>query len=152
MTFDQAFIIVLTLEGGYVNDPLDPGGETKYGICKKFYPDLDIKNLTVDAAKEIYKRDFWDKCNCDKMPSDLALCVFDCAVNQGVWAASRLLQEAVKSKIDGIIGEQTLGKINSETLADFMTLRNIRYIATKNFDKFGRGWIKRLFNLMRKLK
>ena len=59
--FLKAFEKVLRHEGGYVNDPLDLGGETKYGISKRSYPHLDIKNLTLDQAKQIYFRDFWQR-------------------------------------------------------------------------------------------
>ena len=57
-TFDEIIEQVLEHEGGYVNDPKDLGGETKYGITKRFYPDVDIKNLTIDGAKEIYKKEY----------------------------------------------------------------------------------------------
>ena len=60
-TFDEIIQITLEHEGGYVHDPTDLGGETNFGIAKRFYPDVDIKNLTEDGAKEIYKRDYWDK-------------------------------------------------------------------------------------------
>ena len=61
--FDEAFEELMILEGGYVNNPNDPGGETNFGICKRSYPDLDIKNLTKDIAKEIYFKEYYDKCD-----------------------------------------------------------------------------------------
>ena len=60
--FDKAMEHIFKWEGGYVNDAKDPGGETKYGICKRSHPTVDIKNLTKDQAKVIYKREYWDKC------------------------------------------------------------------------------------------
>jgi lysozyme family protein len=76
-------------EGGYVNDPQDPGGETKYGISKRAYPKLDIKNLSIDEAYEIYYRDYWLRCGCGNYDKGLACSLFDAAVNCG---ASRALQ------------------------------------------------------------
>ena len=67
-TFDQAFAIVIGEEGGYVNDPNDPGGETKYGIAKNSHPNVDIANLTLDQAKAIYKTEYWDKVFGDTLP------------------------------------------------------------------------------------
>lgn len=81
--FDRAFTIVVGIEGGYVNDPADPGGETKYGISKRRYPDLDIKSLTLDQAKAIYLRDYWNPHDLDDLEYGKALLVFDCAVNGG---------------------------------------------------------------------
>ena len=63
-SFDEIIEVVLHHEGGYVNDPKDPGGETNYGISKRAYPDVDIKNLTEDGAKDIYRRDYWEKYRC----------------------------------------------------------------------------------------
>ncbi len=85
--------IILTFEGGYVNHPDDPGGETKYGIAKRYHPTLDIKNLTLDEAKEIYYRDYWLASHAHKIPDlKLALIYFDTAVNCGVATAMRLLK------------------------------------------------------------
>lgn len=77
--FDQAvaFVLAEKIEGGYVNDPRDPGGETKFGISKRSYPREDIKALTRDRAITIYKRDYWDKPGCDKLPPKLAVALFD---------------------------------------------------------------------------
>src|SRR3954469_18004472 len=81
--FDTAFAIIIGIEAGYVNDPKDPGGETKYGISKRRYPNEDIKNLTFDRAKFLYQRDFWKSHKCDTMTWEQALLVFDTAVNGG---------------------------------------------------------------------
>ena len=69
--FNEIIEQVLEHEGGYVNDPKDLGGETKYGITKRFYPDVDIKNLTVEQAKEIYKKDYWDRNRVESLPQNL---------------------------------------------------------------------------------
>lgn len=71
-------------EGGYVNHPNDPGGETKYGISKRAYPHLDIKNLTREDANALYYKDYWLAAGCDTLPAPLCLVAFDSAVNHGV--------------------------------------------------------------------
>lgn len=81
--FDSAFSIIIGIEKGYVNDPKDPGGETKYGISKRRYPGEDIPNLTLDRAKFLYQRDYWNSNKCGAMPWEQALLVFDSAVNGG---------------------------------------------------------------------
>lgn len=92
--FDEAFKIVIGHEGGYANDPKDPGGETKYGIAKKFHPGLDIKNLTLDEAKEIYRSEYWEPAGCNGLPYPEDLIVFDTAVNMGVSKARFLQKES----------------------------------------------------------
>ena len=95
MSFDKAFQITVGVEGGYVNDPADPGGETRYGISKRAHPDVDIKSLTLDQAKDIYRRDYWQPASCDRMPERIGHLVFDCAVHHGVKTAIKLLQRAI---------------------------------------------------------
>lgn len=127
--FDRAFEIVVGLEGGYTNNAKDPGGETKYGISKKAYPSVDIQNLTLDQAKGIYAKDYWLAARCADHKWPLCLYVFDCAVNQGVGVAT---------------------SIPKSDPALFMADRALRYITTRNFDTFGRGWLKRLFAVVGK--
>lgn len=151
MEFKQAVNIVLEMEGGYVNDPQDPGGETRWGISKRAYPDLDIANLSKGHAKDIYKRDYWNACMCEGLPESLRLMVFDCAVNQGVYFASMLLQKLVRAKEDGKIGPQTLGQIeqfNVKRLVERYALGRLdRYMDNRNFFRFGKGWIRRLIHI-----
>jgi lysozyme family protein len=115
--FDQAINIVLKHEGGYVHDPVDPGGETKYGISKARYPNLDIYSLTKQMAKAIYKSDFWDKNNLGKINSQpVANFALDTVVHHGY--GPKLLQETANKLganlvVDGIIGPKTLNAINS---------------------------------------
>ena len=149
--FDKAFRFLMRVEGGYVNDPRDPGGITKYGISKRAYPDLDIANLTEEDAKTIYQKDYWQACHCDDLSPELALAVFDCAVNQGVGIATRTLQQALKVKIDGIIGDETLTAANNSNetalLIDFLSWRGRRYAFTAGNETYLRGWLRRLFLL-----
>lgn len=152
MTFDQAVEFVLKAEGGYVFDPRDPGGETRFGISKRSYPKEDIKNLTEQRAKEIYKRDFWDAAKCDQLPAALRLAVFDAAVNQGLGAAIRMLQACLQVTQDGVLGPKSIAAAqkNPESLViAYMTERAMRYMGTANFDRFGRGWLNRIFHLMK---
>lgn len=93
-SFDKSvkFIMSPDIEGGYVNNPKDPGGETKYGISKKWYPKLDIKNLTPEHAVAIYLKDYWLIAGCDALPWPLDLVVFDTAINNGMSVAKRFLK------------------------------------------------------------
>jgi len=104
--------MVLKHEGGYINHKNDPGGETNYGISKRAYPDVDIKNLTVDGAKELYKRDYWDRIKGDDLPAGVACVTMDYAVNSGTSRASKALQGACGIRNgDGIIGPHTLSAV-----------------------------------------
>ena len=86
--FNKCIFFVLKQEGGYSNNPSDPGGETNYGISRKSYPNEDIKNMTVERAKEIYYRDFWVPMFCEQIQSlGLALALFDAGVNCGTVTA-----------------------------------------------------------------
>ena len=98
-SFDAALAFVLAREGGYVNDPRDPGGETNFGICKRSYPAEDIKNLTKQRAGEIYKQDFWDALGLDQYPAGLTLAMFDTAVNLGKSRAQELFATATAKAI-----------------------------------------------------
>jgi lysozyme family protein len=109
--WDSAIAFTLKMEGGDVaaeNNPADPGGLTKFGISQKAYPSLDIPNLTLEDAKKIYRRDYWEACRCDELPPALAVAVFDTAVNQGTGKAKRLLQIALDVDVDGVIGDKTI--------------------------------------------
>lgn len=116
--FDKAFKFLMDNEGGYANNKNDLGGETKYGISKRSYPNVDIKNLTLDVAKLIYKRDFWDIAFFDKFAKEkLAIKVFDIGVNTGIRTVIKLLQNSIVAlggaiKVDGIIGQETLKYIS----------------------------------------
>lgn len=151
--FDKAFQFVLKWEGGYVNDPDDPGGETKYGISKRAYPDLDIKNLTVEQAKEIYFYDYWVKGMCDGLPAGVDLMHFDFCVNGGVKRAGMVLQETLneffneKLVVDGVVGPKTLlavSKVDTEKLLGAYALKRVCFYAELGKEKFLRGWLNRV--------
>lgn len=148
--FDQAFGVIVGVEGGYSNDPRDPGGETKFGISKRAYPNLDIANLTLDDAKAIYLRDYWQRMHCDLIPWPLSLCVFDCAVNQGPVMATRLLQRALSVAEDGILGPVTLQRAGQATAyhaSRMQAERVFSYMTLSTWPTYGRGWIQRLFTV-----
>jgi lysozyme family protein len=151
MNFKEAVEIILYHEGGYVFNPKDPGGETNFGIAKKYYADLDIKNLKRADASAIYERDYWGRYGIAKLPPCLRLLVFDAAVNQGGGTAILMLQQALGVKETKRIDDETLEKIRTANLATviqkFVYFRWRRYTENKNFDSFGAGWGKRLLDV-----
>ena len=143
---------VLADEGGLANHRQDPGGLTKYGISQRAYPTLNIAALTVEQAKSIYQRDYWNPINGDNLPTGLDLILFDCAVNQGVSTAIQLLQQVLGLKTDGHIGPITLAasaKAMPSLLNNFAAERALRYEFNRNEEVFGRGWYRRLFRTHR---
>ena len=150
--FNEIIEVVLEHEGGYVNDPKDPGGETNYGIAKRSHPDVDIKNLTKEGAKEIYKEVYWDKNKVEKVPEQLRHIYFDMCVNMGRKRAGRIVQRAANNKghnlvVDGVLGPVTLGKINNVELERVRAFRIKFYadLVTKkpDLEKFYFGWFRR---------
>ena len=130
-TFEQIIDKVLEHEGGYVNDPYDKGGETKFGIAKRWYPDLDIKNLTKSDAINIYYNNYWKPSKADNLPNDLKATYFDMCVNMGQHRAVKILQQAINSRKmnkieeDGVIGEITIenaGRISKRRLQAYRCL------------------------------
>jgi len=149
-TFELFFSKVISVEGGYVFDSQDPGGETKYGISKRSYPKENIKDITLDRAKEIYYRDYWMKCRCNDLPTPLDGYVFDAAVNQGVHSAIILLQRVLESTQDGLIGPETLRKAKiagKEVGSDYLTRRIMQYTRTEGWLRYGVGWVRRVISL-----
>lgn len=158
--FDKAFEKVIQYEGGYTNDPKDRGnwttgvigkGEckgTKYGISAMAYPKLDIRNLTKDQAKEIYRKTYWTEIGLDKLDPKLACQVFDAAVQHGTKCSIRFLQEIVGVNVDGVLGNSTLQTIqylNQKALAYKYIAKRLRYYAQlKTFLTYGKGWINRM--------
>lgn len=118
--FNALIVGIIANEGGYVHDPDDPGGETKYGISKRVHPTLDIKNLTIAQAEDIYRTHYWNRIQGDKIISnDVAWVIFDAAVNIGVKRAIKRAQRIVDVVDDGIVGEKTLAAINKYHISTF---------------------------------
>ncbi len=110
-TFDKAIAYTLRCEGGYVFDPADPGGETHYGISKRNYPYLNIKELTLKEARHIYQRDYWRGVRINLIDdSAIATKVFDLGVNIGARRAIRLLQRAINSVCAGEVAPRRRSK------------------------------------------
>ena len=153
MTFDKAFAKLIDHEGGLVNNPADKGGLTKYGISQRAYPHLDIASLTLQDVRELYKRDYWDRAQCDRLHPDVAFQVFDGAVNSGIGNSIRWMQEAAGVAVDGIVGPLTLRKVGDMDTAIVIARYNgvrLKFMASlSTWDVFGRGWARRIAaNLM----
>lgn len=148
MTYDEAFERLIGHEGGYVNDPRDPGGETKYGISRRSYPGEDIAGMTLERAKAIYARDFWAPAGCDSLPPGVKFDVFDMAVNSGVRAAVRMLQGAVGETPDGILGPRTLSaaqNMPADRLRARFNGKRLEFMSSlPTWPSFGRGWARRI--------
>jgi lysozyme family protein len=158
--FLKAFDYLLKHEGGYSNDLQDAGGETKYGISKRSYPHLDIKNLTRDQACQIYFIDFWLKCKCESInDGNIAAKLFDLAVHAGIPQAVKLIQRALRAAgypviEDGLIGSVTLSAINKADPTDLLAALKseaagyYRLIAGTNTSqqKFIEGWLNRAYS------
>jgi lysozyme family protein len=148
MTFDEAFDRTIGHEGGYINDPRDPGGETKHGISKRAYPNEDIAGMTLMRAREIYRRDYWERCQCDQLPGWIAGHVFDASVHSGIKQATLWLQRSVGSQADGVIGAKTIAtarRADPGTAISRFNGHRLNFMADRtNWPVHGRGWAKRI--------
>ena len=153
MTFDTMFDRLLGHEGGYSNDPADPGGETNWGISKRSYPNIDIKNLTRDGAKQIYRRDFWDRIHGERLHDGVAFQVFDFAVNSGIETAVRYLQRALRVADDGDWGPESQKAANATPESDQILRLNAERLdymtRLKNWPHAGKGWARRIAGNLR---
>lgn len=152
LTFQQIFDRLIGHEGGYVNDPRDPGGETNWGITKgtalaNGYAGA-MKAMTREQAFKIYQSAFWVRYQCEKMPSAIAYQFFDAAVNHGLGNASRMLQRAVGVADDGVIGNMTLAAVKKMAISDVIMRLNAErlefYCKLGNFATYGKGWVRRV--------
>jgi len=162
--FSEALEIILHHEGGYVNHPKDPGGETNLGVTKRVYEDFggekEMKDLTKEDVEPIYKKNYWDRVKGDDLPEGLDLCIFDFAVNAGPGRAAKFIQRLVNTTVDGGIGPNTLGKIKeyvdhygvNQTIESYALMRQNYYESLSNFDTFGKGWTRRVSEVTEKAK
>ena len=149
--FDECLKMLLHHEGGYVNHPSDPGGETNLGVTKKVYQEWggtkDMKDLTIEDVAPIYKKNYWDRCKCDDLESGVDWVVFDWAVNSGTGRSAKAIQKICGASQDGAIGPKTLaliGKQNTQyVIEEFGKIRQDFYESLKTFDTFGKGWTRR---------
>lgn len=159
MGFDEAFEKLIGHEGGLSTVRSDPGNwtggkvgvgdlrGTKYGISAASYPGEDIRNLTLDQAKAIYRRDFWNRVRGDDLPYVVAFNLFDGAVNSGPHRAIKWMQEAAGVAADGIIGPQSLAAFREgpEALAARYNGIRLRFMAwLSTWPTFGKGWALRI--------
>lgn len=144
---------VLGHEGGYVNDPADPGGETKWGISKRSYPQLNIATLTRQEAISIYKKDFWDPLKADRLHDGVAYQLLDSAVNSGITQSIRFLQRALDVADDGVFGPRSLAASEKMSEGDqimgFLAERIEFMTKLKNWPAHGRGWMRRIAQNLR---
>lgn len=154
--FDDCLEIILKHEGGYVNHPQDPGGETNMGITKRVYEEFggtkDMKDLEFDDVAPIYKQNYWDRLRCDDLPEGLDLCIFDFGVNAGTGRAAKKLQMLIGAKQDGALGPKSMRKVKEyvddkgieEVIREYQNLRHRYYRQLKTFKTFGKGWTRRV--------
>ena len=154
--YNECLKIILMHEGGYVNHPKDPGGETNLGVTKRVYEEWggtkDMKDLTIEDVEPIYKENYWNKIKGDDLPDGLDLCVFDFGVNAGPGRAAKFLQKMIGTTVDGGIGPMTLKAVNEyvdengikETITNYQNMRQEYYEGLSTFDTFGGGWTRRV--------
>lgn len=157
ITFDEVFDRTIGHEGGYVNNPKDPGGETNWGVTKNTATvngyTGSMKSMTREQAKEIYQKAFWQRTQCEQYNPILGYQLFDAAVNHGIGNAIRILQRAVGVADDGRVGQLTLAAIQAKSIDDVVILFNAErlnfYTKLSTFATFGKGWTNRVAQNLR---
>ena len=148
---------VLQSEGGWSDNPADPGGATMKGITLSTYQKWkgnahiskdDLKAISDQDVYDLYKQNYWDKIKGDDLPSGVDYMVFDASVNMGVGRASKLIQTAAGVPADGVIGNGTLEAIKNanptELMDKFSTEKEDFYKSLPTFGTFGKGWLNRV--------
>lgn len=154
--YQSCLEMILHHEGGYVNHPKDPGGETNLGVTKRVYEEWggtkDMVDLTVEDVAPIYEKNYWGRMKCDDVPAGLDLCLFDFGVNAGTGRSAKYLQTMIGTVADGGIGPNTLRTLNAyidengieNTIRNFQSARQEYYESLSTFETFGRGWTRRV--------
>jgi lysozyme family protein len=155
--FASSLAAVLVHEGGYVNDPQDPGGATNKGVTQHVYDDWrrsrgleprSVRSLEQSEVEAIYRKLYWNAVRGDDLPAGVDYCIFDFAVNSGAIRAARYLQRAVGVADDGVIGPMTLAAVNAkppcETIAAVSAARLAFLGQLPTFQRFGKGWTVRV--------
>jgi lysozyme family protein len=148
--FDDAFTLLMGHEGGYVNHPEDPGGETMFGITKRVAVANGytgpMRDLPLSIAKRIAKNEYWDRWDCDLFHPEIGFQIFDTAYNGG--KVGQWVQLAAGVTPDGVIGAKTLAAVQQLSPAAFtarFSAYRLRYLASlKTWPSFGRGWCNRI--------
>lgn len=152
VTFETSFDRLIGHEGGYVNHPSDPGGETNWGITLRTARESgylgSMRDITRDQAKTIYKIGYWDRAQADNYDGAIAFQLFDAAVNHGIGNAIRFLQRAVRVADDGDVGTVTIDAVRSMDVTDVLMRFNAArlkfYTDLSTWPTFGRGWARRI--------
>jgi lysozyme family protein len=154
--FKECLGLVLKSEGGWVNNPQDPGGETNLGVTKRVWeeyvghPVTTMKNLTPAEVAPMYEQKYWKPCYGEVLPRGLDFLCFSFGVNAGCGRSVKLLQQSLGLVSDGIIGPKVMQKLRESNIADvikgFSESRREYYNSLKTFPIFGRGWISRTDN------
>lgn len=156
MNYDEAFVRLLGHEGDFVDHPSDPGGATRWGITERVARangyDGPMRQLPVEIAKRIAKKDYWDAVRADELPAAIRYSMFDAAYNSGTRQAILWLQRACGADADGVLGSKTLLAAktqNPDVLRQKMLAQRLRFMTNlKNWDAFGRGWARRVCDLL----
>ena len=151
--FDTAFDRLLGNEGGYSDDPGDPGGKTRWGITEREARahgyDADMRDLPKDFAKQIYRKDYWDILGDDADPA-IKFQAFDFGVNAGVQTSIRKLQAAIGVADDGKWGPVSKAALaamdKNDVLMRFAAQRLNFYTSLSTWPRFGKGWTRRIAN------
>lgn len=165
--FLKCLAFTLQAEGGYSDNPQDPGNwtggaigcgvllGTNCGISAASYPSLDIQNLTTDQINAIYRQDYYEAIKADFLPLPLAMVGFDAAVNAGVGRSIRWLQQASGVVVDGIIGPKTLAALNMDDpmviAVNALACRIDFYAELSTWPNFGHGWVLRTLKLSQEI-
>jgi len=154
--FEKSLVELLKHEGGYVNHPRDPGGRTNLGVTQDVWEDWidravteeNMRALTPAKVAPLYRDMYWDRIKGDKLPGGVDCCVFDAAVNSGVFRATKWLQVTVGAVPDGVIGEQTLRQValtNPQMLIDKYSANRLAFLQKlATWPTFGKGWERRV--------
>jgi lysozyme family protein len=152
--FKECLELLLKSEGGWVNHPSDPGGETNLGVTKRVWeeyvghPVESLKKLTKDDVAPLYELKYWRTCYCEVLPRGLDFVVFSMGVNAGPGRSIKLLQQSIGCVPDGVIGPTTRDLISSSNGANLVTkfseARREYYKSLKTFPIFGKGWLARV--------
>ena len=148
--------MVIKNEGGFVNNPRDPGGMTNLGVTKSAWEaylkrsvtEAEMRALTPDTVKSFYKSLYWDRIKGDDLPSGIDYAAYDLAVNSGPSRAAKYLQEIAGVPVDGVIGPKSLEAIRAcdpEQTADAICDMRLDFLKKlPTFDTFGKGWSRRV--------
>ena len=154
--FEQCLALVLKSEGGFVNNPRDPGGMTNLGVTKVTYEgyvnrhvdEAEMRSLTPDLVAPLYKKMYWDRIKGDALPVGVDYCLFDLAVNSGVGKAGKLLQMALNLPEDGIIGPMTLHALEArdpQEIIEQVCQERLAFLQSLGtWNTFGKGWGRRV--------